>query len=108
MTTTITMPRPPPPAPLLSPRDVQAHGDELTRGWVPLLRLLEAVPRAGQEPPLVTLGWQCVELLCSDFIVSLPKENIPKVLEVVAQFAQQVSRYELCCVAWCRGVMHWW
>ena len=37
---------------------LQHHGDGLTRGWVPLMRLLEAVPRAGQDPQEVRLGFQ--------------------------------------------------
>jgi hypothetical protein len=39
----------------------QSRGDWLTpRGWVPLLRLLESVPRPGpgQDPAEVRLGFQ--------------------------------------------------
>lgn len=39
----------------------------------------------------MTMGFQCVELLCSDFLYMLPKEYIPRALDVLALFAQQVS-----------------
>ncbi|KAG2443720.1 hypothetical protein HXX76_002066 [Chlamydomonas incerta] len=69
---------------------LQHHGDGLTRGWVPLMRLLEAVPRAGQDPQEVRLGFQVVELLATDYLASsLPKEHVAKALDVVAKFAQQ-------------------
>eukprot|EP00798_Chlamydomonas_sp_ICE-L_P006444 gene6444-3073_t len=64
------------------------HGEELTRGWVPLMRLLEAVPQQA-EPALITLGFQCVELVVSDFLPSMPKEYIPRTLNTVALFAKQ-------------------
>ena len=53
-------------------------------------RLLESVPRPGQERTAISLGFQCVQLLISDFLPTLPKEHIPKTLDVVALFAQQV------------------
>ncbi len=38
---------------------LQHHGDTITRGWVPMLRLLEAVPqRNGQDAAEVGLGFQ--------------------------------------------------
>ena len=54
-------------------------------------RLLESVPRPGQERTAISLGFQCVQLLISDFLPTLPKEHIPKTLDVVALFAQQAS-----------------
>ncbi|GIL51116.1 hypothetical protein Vafri_7207, partial [Volvox africanus] len=69
---------------------LQHHGDGLTRGWVPLLRLLDAVPRAGQGSADVRLGFQVVELLATDYLASsLPKEHVAKALEVIAKFATQ-------------------
>ena len=48
------------------------------------------MPRPGQEAAAVNLGFQCVQLLVSDFLPTLPKEHIPKTLDVVALFAKQV------------------
>ena len=44
-----------------------------------------------QEDAATNLGFQCVQLLVSDYLPTLPKEHIPKTLDVVALFAQQVS-----------------
>lgn len=65
------------------------RGEKLTRGWAPLLRLMEAVPRKGQEAGAMSLGFQCIQLLISDFLPTLPKEHIPRTLEVLALFSQQ-------------------
>ncbi len=66
------------------------HGHVLSRGWIPLLRLLEAVPTMpGQEWETLSLGFQCLQLVVSDFLPLLPKEHIPRTLDVVALFAQQ-------------------
>lgn len=42
-----------------------------------------------RDPTTITLGFQCVELLCSDFMPTIPKEHLPRALEVVSLFAQQ-------------------
>lgn len=42
---------------------LQRHGDHMTRGWVPLLRLLDAVP-SWEDTATINLGFQCVELVC--------------------------------------------
>ncbi|KAG2500662.1 hypothetical protein HYH03_001428 [Edaphochlamys debaryana] len=70
---------------------LQHHGEALTRGWVPLLRLLEAVPgRGGVDATEVRLGFQVVELLATDYLASsLPKEHVAKALDVIARFAHQ-------------------
>jgi len=68
---------------------LQHHGEGLTRGWVPLLRMLEAVPKSGRDSVVVSLAFQCVEVLVSDFLPCLPKEHIPKTLDVLALFAHQ-------------------
>lgn len=39
----------------------------------------------------MTLAFQCVELLCSDYLYMLPKAHIPKALGVLALYAQQVE-----------------
>ena len=41
---------------------------------------------------IITLAFQCVEMLCADFLPTLPKEHLPKALDVVALFAQQARR----------------
>ncbi len=55
----------------------QRHGERLTRGWAPLLRLLEIVPR-WEDAATTAAAFQNVELLCSDFLATLPKEYLQK------------------------------
>lgn len=57
-------------------------------GWVPLLRLLEAVPqRQADDMVAVALGWQAVDMMCSEFMPMLPKEYISRALDCVALYA---------------------
>lgn len=67
---------------------LQRRGEHLTRGWVPLLRLLEAVPTR-DDPTAITQAFQSVELLCTDFLATVPRGLISKVLDVVSVFGQQ-------------------
>jgi hypothetical protein len=48
------------------------------------------LPLPAQDIRLVQAGFQCIELVCSDFLPFLPKEYIPRALEVVAAFTKQV------------------
>ena len=57
-------------------------------GWVPLLRLLAAVPERG-EAEAISLAFQSVQLMCSDFMSSLPPDQLRKCLEVAALYASQ-------------------
>lgn len=66
----------------------QCAGERLTRGWVPLLRLLAAVPERGGTDA-IKLGFQSVELMCSDYMSSLPVEQLRRCLEVAAMYANQ-------------------
>ncbi|KAL6763628.1 hypothetical protein V8C86DRAFT_3129698 [Haematococcus lacustris] len=67
---------------------LQHHGEELTRGWVPILRLLEAA--AGhQDMDIIKQSFQSVELLCSDFLHRLDKDYIQMTLRALALFAKQ-------------------
>lgn len=63
-------------------------GERLTRGWVPLLRLLAAVPERGGTDA-IKLGFQSVELMCSDYMAALPVEQLRRCLEVAAMYANQ-------------------
>ena len=63
-------------------------------GWVPLLRLLAAVPERG-EAEAISLAFQSVQLMCSDFMSSLPPDQLRKCLEVAALYATQ----KVCCCA---------
>ncbi len=65
-----------------------APGERLTRGWVPLLRLLAAVPERG-DPEAIKLGFQSVQLMCSDYMASLPTEQLRRCLEIAAMYANQ-------------------
>lgn len=69
-------------------------GERLTRGWVPLLRLLAAVPQRGSGEA-IKLGFQSLELLCSDYLSSLTVEQLRRCLEVAALYANQQVRYPL-------------
>jgi len=75
--------------------DLANAGERLSRGWVPLLRLLAAVPERGGTDA-IKLGFQSVELMCSDYMASLPTEQLRRCLEIAALYAsQQVSRATL-------------
>lgn len=70
-------------------------GEQLSTGWDPILRILEAVPEA-EDVASVGLAFQSVQLLASDYMSSLPPSLLRKCLEVAALYgAQQV-----------RSVMH--
>lgn len=59
---------------------------------MPLLRLLAAVPERGGTDA-IKLGFQSVELMCSDYMASLPVEQLRRCLEIAAMYAnQQVLR----------------
>lgn len=73
---------------------VARAGERLTRGWVPLLRLLAAVPERGGVDA-IKLGFQSLELLCSDYLSSLPVEQLRRCLEVAALYAGQQVRSAL-------------
>ena len=55
---------------------------------MPLLRLLAAVPERGGADA-VKLGFQSVELMCSDYMAALPTEQLRRCLEVAALYAGQ-------------------
>ena len=63
-------------------------GEQLSSGWTPVLRLLEAVP-AGQGPATVGLGFQSVQLLASDYMSSLPPQLLRTCLSVATLYASQ-------------------
>ncbi|WIA43332.1 hypothetical protein OEZ86_009826 [Tetradesmus obliquus] len=67
---------------------LQRHGECLSRGWVPLLRLLEAVP-AWEEASTVAAAFQCVESVSSDFLPTMPKQHLERALEVAYLFVAQ-------------------
>lgn len=65
-------------------------GEQLSTGWDPILRILEAVPEA-EEGTSVGLAFQSVQLLASDYMSALPPSLLRKCLEVAALYgAQQV------------------
>lgn len=65
-----------------------AAGEQLTSGWTPVLRLLEAVP-GGQGASTVGLGFQSVQLLASDYMSSLPPPLMRSCLTVATLYASQ-------------------
>ncbi|KAK9811035.1 hypothetical protein WJX73_008056 [Symbiochloris irregularis] len=82
---------------------LQRHGEQLSSGWTPVLRLLEAVPSAhGAAPALsdtgntavskaavVGLSFQSVQLLASDYMSSLPPHLLRTCLSVATLYARQ-------------------
>lgn len=58
---------------------------------MPLLRLLAAVPERGGGDA-IKLGFQSLELLCSDHLAALPVEQLRRCLEVAALYARQKVR----------------
>jgi hypothetical protein len=71
--------------------EAAAAGERLTQGWVPLLRLLAAVPQRGGADA-IKLGFRSLELLCSDYLSSLTVEQLRRCLEVAAMYANQQVR----------------
>uniref|UniRef100_A0A7S0NBW2 Mon2 C-terminal domain-containing protein n=1 Tax=Chlamydomonas leiostraca TaxID=1034604 RepID=A0A7S0NBW2_9CHLO len=70
----------------------------MTRGWEPLLAVLQPVPTQ-HDVRLVQAGFQCIELVCFDFLPFLPKEYMPRALEVVAAFTKQDVILNVCLTA---------
>lgn len=70
-------------------RVLQRYGEDLTRGWQPLLSLLAAAAES-KETSVVTLGWECMHLLCYDYLHMMPKVHTSRALEVLASYAKQV------------------
>ena len=56
-----------------------------------MLRLLEAVPK-GEEASTVSLAFQSMQLLASDYMSSLPADLLRKAVEVAALYASQQVR----------------
>ncbi|KAK9868608.1 hypothetical protein WJX84_001848 [Apatococcus fuscideae] len=67
---------------------LQRHGEQLTAGWLPMLRLLAKVPQ-GDEVEVIGLAFQSVQLLCSDYMSSLSFEMLQRSLEVAALYGSQ-------------------
>ncbi len=89
---------------LMRAMHAQGPWSQLGAPMAPTLRC--AVPCCAalpQESALVTLGWQCVELLCSDYLYMLPTEHISRALDVLALYAKQVRWFE----RWNQG-LGWW
>ena len=63
-------------------------GEQLTSAWVPILELLAAVPQA-EEADTVQLAFQSVQLLCSDYMSSLPVQHLRRCVEVAALYGSQ-------------------
>ncbi len=68
---------------------VSAHtGEQLTTAWVSVLELLSVVPQA-EEADTVQLAFQSVQLLCSDYMSSLPVQHLRRCVEVAALYGSQ-------------------
>lgn len=94
----------------LSMHECTTAGEQLSSGWTPVLRLLEAVPSAhGAAPTLadtgntaiskaavVGLSFQSVQLLASDYMSSLPPHLLRTCLSVATLYARQQVRCIAC------------
>ena len=66
-------------------------GEQLSVGWEPVLRILEVVPEA-EDAACVSLAFQSVQLLASDYMSSLPPPLLHKCLQAAALYGgQQVN-----------------
>ena len=67
---------------------VGISGEQLTTAWVSVLELLSVVPQA-EEADTVQLAFQSVQLLCSDYMSSLPVRHLRRCVEVAALYGSQ-------------------
>jgi hypothetical protein len=71
---------------------LQRHGERLSRGWPPILRLVSAVGRTCEDPVTVAAGFTCVECICSDLLSVLPKDFIPTALDLILDYGAHRGR----------------
>lgn len=67
---------------------LQHHGERLTDGWTPVFRLLAIVPGQG-DAETIDLGFQSVQLVCSDYMSAMPFPRLKKCLEVAVAYGKQ-------------------
>ena len=73
-------------------------GEQLSTGWEPELRILVAVPEA-EDAACVSLAFQSVQLLASDYMSALPPPLLHKCLQAAALYGgQQVGPAARSCV----------
>ena len=63
-------------------------GEQLTTAWGSILELLSVVPQA-EEADTTNLAFQSVQLLCSDYMSSLPVHHLRRCVEVAALYGSQ-------------------
>ena len=73
-------------------------GEQLSAGWEPLLRILEAVPEGG-DAACVSLAFQSVQLLASDYMSALPPPLLRQCLQAAALYGGQQVRLDRPCSA---------
>ncbi len=71
-------------------------GEQLSAGWEPLLRILEAVPEGG-DAPCVSLAFKSVQLLASDYMSALPPPLLRQCLQAAALYGGQQVRLNYSC-----------
>ena len=78
--------------------DMLGHaGEQLSTGWEPLLRILEAVPEA-EDAPCVSLAFQSVQLLASDYMSARCRPPLlRKCLQAAALYGAQQVRLNYSC-----------
>ena len=69
-------------------------GDTLNTGWPDVLRMIGSATENSTES-LVRLGFRSVQLIISDYILSLPVSSLPDCIDVVTKFAEQKQDFNI-------------
>ena len=70
---------------------LQRGGESLTRGWDPMLRLLQSVPEGVADEEVINMAFDSVELLVNEHLDQLPSDIQSKSLRIVSSFAKQTT-----------------
>lgn len=69
---------------------LERYGEFLSRGWEPILRLLELVSKC-TDAELLSIAFQSVELLINDYFNNIPKMTQKRCLEVTSAYGNQTA-----------------
>lgn len=79
---------------------MQAHGDGLGPGWQLVLDMLEDVAtKEESNARIIRVGHECVDLIITDFLPSLPPPQLRRTLHVEACFVLQEVDLNTCYAA---------
>ena len=69
-------------------------GDSLGTGWPEILKMIGSATENSSET-LVRLGFRSVQLIISDYILSLPASSLSDCIDVVAKYAEQMQDFNI-------------